>query len=610
MTGWWSQRFAAEGAASADGIAKQLGRPAVDPLTILVREAAQNSWDAREGSHVRFALEIRRLGDSAPAWRDLLLPGPGPEAGLHLAQCLRHDSHVLVVSDRGTRGLGGPLRADQAPREGVIPDFVQFLRNVGEASDHKHGGGTYGFGKGIFYSTSTAGAILVDTRCRHDEGSPRRMMGAALGRSFTTADDVRYTGRHWWGQVRDDIPYPLEDEADQTRTMLGLPPFGDEFGTDIVVLGVALGEVAGGEAIRPRTPMEAGQFLVSSILWNLWPKFGSNRRPREMSFAVSVEGRAIPVPDPVEVPELAPFVLARDLVDEAPTKTYARKTEPRIAGDLGLQLVPAQLRGDQTPQILAAAMPVAPPLRHIARMRIPNLVVDYVEEAPHPDPLLAYAGVFRASPEADRAFARSEPPTHDDWVSAGLAGTDKGVVMNLKRFLKDAVNEQYPRTAGGVSLSAEGLGRLSTLLAALIPGREQEPEQPEAEDDAEFAVPKVRGRRGSGRRRKARLVESGHVTLTPYGPRVEADVEVPGGDVPVALVASAAVVVEGGGTEEEPPVGAPIPKVLGWYDQHGTWEPGDELRIPAGLAQRWTLVVSHVEDVQVRLTVETEVEGA
>ncbi len=74
---WWSQPFAEEGSATAEGIINQLGRPALDELTVLVREAAQNSWDARAGTDtVDFTVRVARLGDLASAWTDRMLPAP------------------------------------------------------------------------------------------------------------------------------------------------------------------------------------------------------------------------------------------------------------------------------------------------------------------------------------------------------------------------------------------------------------------------------------------------------------------------------------------------------------------------------------------------------
>ena len=64
------------GAIKAEGIMNQLGRPTVDRLTVLVREAAQNSWDAADRSQsgpVNFGLDLRRLPDDVAAeWRQIL----------------------------------------------------------------------------------------------------------------------------------------------------------------------------------------------------------------------------------------------------------------------------------------------------------------------------------------------------------------------------------------------------------------------------------------------------------------------------------------------------------------------------------------------------------
>lgn len=68
---WHSQTFPPEGASAAEGIRNQLGRPELDLLTILVRESAQNSWDARTGhAAVDYHLDLKIVSPAhAPAWR-------------------------------------------------------------------------------------------------------------------------------------------------------------------------------------------------------------------------------------------------------------------------------------------------------------------------------------------------------------------------------------------------------------------------------------------------------------------------------------------------------------------------------------------------------------
>lgn len=59
---WWSQPVAAEGSSASEGIRRQLGKPKLDPLTVLVRETAQNSCDAAVGDgNVEYAIRLWRL---------------------------------------------------------------------------------------------------------------------------------------------------------------------------------------------------------------------------------------------------------------------------------------------------------------------------------------------------------------------------------------------------------------------------------------------------------------------------------------------------------------------------------------------------------------------
>jgi hypothetical protein len=126
-------------------IQNQLGTPALDPLVVLLRETGQNAWDARLGDDGVVDLRYRFENIGSERIRTLLeLLLPEPFEGF--AAALKNNPSLLIVSDRGTTGLGGPVRSDTATDD-ASPDFVNFVRNVGEARDRKHGGGTYGFGR-------------------------------------------------------------------------------------------------------------------------------------------------------------------------------------------------------------------------------------------------------------------------------------------------------------------------------------------------------------------------------------------------------------------------------------------------------------------------------
>src|SRR3954453_76408 len=112
---WIGEQFPPYGALAAEGFSKLLGRPSLDPLTVLVRETAQNSWDARlPRASVQYAIDFFTLDDPQVSTLSSDVFGTLPPDGLPLGDSLQRDElAVLVISDRHTLGLGGPTRADK-----------------------------------------------------------------------------------------------------------------------------------------------------------------------------------------------------------------------------------------------------------------------------------------------------------------------------------------------------------------------------------------------------------------------------------------------------------------------------------------------------------------
>jgi hypothetical protein len=61
------------------------------------------------------------------------------------------------------------------------------------------------------------------------------------------------------------------------------------------------------------------------------------------------------------------------------------------------------------------------------------------------------------------------------------------------------------------------------------------------------------------------------------------------------------------GREKEPPVGAGVPRVLGFEDLDGHRHDGDRLLVARDSPRRWRVVVQPTPDTVVRLKVHTEV---
>src|SRR3954452_14608947 len=126
----YSEPYTATGGLAAEGVINQLGRPDIEPLEVLVREAIQNCWDARRktssGIRVDVGRQVLDANAVAACARSLLVDSP---PGVPLREELVPGLEILYFADFGTEGLGGPSRADQL---GVVRDFVDFVRNIGQ----------------------------------------------------------------------------------------------------------------------------------------------------------------------------------------------------------------------------------------------------------------------------------------------------------------------------------------------------------------------------------------------------------------------------------------------------------------------------------------------
>lgn len=556
-----------EGDNTGSGIKNQLGRPdRLGEYAILVREAVQNSWDARRiGADVRFSISLRTLGGFAPAWRRHLGSSTLPTEQSSVLTNLSGQTPVLIVSDRGTSGLGGPLRSDRSNTSGEIANFVQFMRNVGEARDSDLGGGTYGYGKGIFYRISSASAILVDSKNGTGGQAHRRLMGAALSDAFDSHDGRRFTGRHWWGVVNDGVPDPVLDQAATSLSAeLGLPGFEEnDTGTDIVIVAPDIHLESGDDDLE-----SLGERIRGHIYWHLWPKFATAQRPHGIRFNVFVEEQALDFPDVSTVPVIRNLAKSLDDIARRQGADYElKKYLPNSLGEFAVDYVikaPAPMRNSSIISIMSYA-DIEPPYRHVARMRQAELVVDYFKAAPMPTTDIGYVGAFRSSAFADEAFAAAEPPTHDAWSTAGLTGNNLGIVRGAKSFLENETNALVAARTGARSKLVQGLGKISNELGNFL--------APVIEPSGPSESSTTRPSR-SGRKTNKPFKDLGQqpIRLERGKPYVGHLIQV-GDSVAIdsRLEATAFIKLANGGRElpDSAPVGSDQPRFRGWYLAEG-----------------------------------------
>jgi hypothetical protein len=472
--GWFPKQF---GPGDIDGVGAKrlLGTPNIAPSWVLVREMGQNSWDARgTAPSIDFTLNLRRLtGPVMKTLRERIFTGDPPKIGL--AELLQRDEvWALEVSDRGTVGLGGPIRNDLAVDPGVDTDFIDLIFNIGAPRDVYLGGGTYGFGKTIAYVASSVGTILIWSRCEGADGLEHRLIGSAIGDGFNM-DKRRYTGRHWWGNVissEDRVEPAVGAVAEELGDAVFASRFGrNSTGTSILILDPQIG----GDS-----PRENVELLAEAVVRNLWPKLLAEQGDRSrMKISVQLDGQPIALPTIEQHPILSGYsqcLLAVRAVQADSDLAGVHLKYPvevneiwlrrprKLLGHLALTRYPVRPRTDLPPTHAIALM------RHQA-----ELVVRYLERRQLDIEGFQWAGVFKPVADVDDSFALAEPPAHDDWVPEAVQDKSRRseVKMALSRVRERADDYLLPPKPSAVSSDAPpSAAHVGDMLADLLGGLE------------------------------------------------------------------------------------------------------------------------------------------
>lgn len=590
------------------GEAKLLGTSDVGLVDVIVREMAQNSWDARTGRRrLVFGIRLHQLGPDAMAIlrEHVFRDGTGR---LPLGSLLRGEAMwVLEVSDRGTHGLDGPVRNDLRYEPDDPTNFVDLVLSVGSPQDKEGGGGTYGFGKTAAFKAGETGAVIYWSHSREKNALESRFIASGIGPNFVK-DGRRFTGRHWWGRPSDDgtRPEPVTG-ADADRLAGGLFEGGfepDETGTSILILGPKFDVGPDGEEVDPQSYMNA---VRDAVLANLWPKLIRDSAARTMDIELGINGHSIEIPDPETESALRPFVECLRAVRTAQngaraggggtTSELVKVTEvhsqrpARLLGHLALVRLP----------VSAAPHDVGfgGEAHHVCLMRHDaELVVKYMPMRELETGGYQWGGVFKPTKEIDPAFAASEPPTHDEWNAASLRRPDSVYVNVALRKIRELVQDflspspvEMAPDRGDMPSVVNLANRLSGFVVSTPSSR------------ASAHVSRASANRGGRRKPIAEIVAYQDVSWKEGWRHFAAEVHVKGGGSGVTEVrATVGVMVEGGGREAD----EDAVRLLGWSERPGG-EPTSTRTmhmIPAG-GSRWVHIRSR-EDLAVDLRVSVE----
>lgn len=593
-----SERVQAAGGFQGGAVLKLLGTPRMDELTLLVREAVQNSWDARWPKDSQGTVDFHvRVFTLSPEQRAAITNvfSTRPFRGSSLGEVLsRQDILVAEIRDEGTTGLNGPTRADRVT-DGSR-NFVDFIRNIGAPQDRDASGGTYGFGKGSYYRASEAHAIVVHSHsCAGNGAIESRLIAAAVGNPFLNRS-VPYTGRHFWG-IREDADDFVEPAtgvaADELAASVGMGVPNGLTGTSILVVGFRTGidRTSEGEG-SPRDGRAAAQLIAHQLAWQCWPKLVSRDNVPPMRFFVECEGERVDVPTVERVPALDALAEnLRAIHREEESVIEIRSQKPRkLLGHLAFKtfFAPVPRLGFGTEP--AAGFEV--PTHHVALLRTPELVVRYLPGPASDMDDHGWVGVFLTSHEVDRSFAAAEPPTHDDWVKDQVVDQRQRRDVNIalreidaavkSRFAIERPSRQGPRLA--VASLAAALGDVFRT-----PGLDS--------SRAPATSPKAKGAGpGGGRRTEAIRQVAVRLALVENTPAHVITLDTDSVSRQATLEAHVSVAVDDGVAEDAPPFGSAVPTVVGWLidGELLTREPVLE-RVP--VASTYEVAVEHLAGV-------------
>ena len=635
-----SEKFSATGNLVSQGLLNAMGRPRQSLQKTLLRETVQNSWDARSSDNnpVLFSIKGWTATTAQMDFLKKVIFAEQPNKFEGLERIIEKDNNIdfLVVSDRGTTGLGGPTRADKISDTTGSQDFVDFLRNIGQDTARKYHGGTYGYGKAALYLSSSIRTICVDTHTIHENTPQRRFIVSAMGEKFTIRDGENsgnYTGRHWWGRLTDDeiVEPALDNGAEKIAYGLGLPGFdSDEFGTNILILSPKF------QDLGPESYMKT---LAECIPWYFWPKFiPDENKFVPMKFELRWENEPVPIPNPYKMPVLRKFIESyenyqrsemnsSDNSEKDVHKIECKKPKKHL-GKLSLVRFPAEAKNSQNNTETDSDIPFTGQTHHIALMRQPHLILKY-HSGPHlPDDMVEYAGIFIVDNEVDQIFARAEPPSHDDWIKTLLDGTERTYVSTYLIRITEVLNQfTNPPPIRSGNEQQIPMGQFSQFLAPLLPGvgysfqknisgKESLPGTVSTPDSYSGKARQERTTRRSRHKDspksiKIKILGSPEI-VNLEGKRtavIKIDFDKISSCIGYKIEIDSSVILDGNSVEKEPPAGSEIPYLIGWKTADDRdWIKEKGIFIPSNQNGPWHIAVSINQDTLTNISITGEAE--
>ncbi len=216
-------------------------------LDLLVRESIQNSLDAfrKDTKAVRVDLGVGVFNNQKLA-KEL--------DGITGSLLSRYESNYykhLYIRDRGTVGLTGPLHFSDR-RQYDNNNLLKLVYDVGRPQEEKGAGGSWGYGKTVYYRIGI-GLVIYYSRIKDKDGTYKSRLAACLVEDESSCNALLSNpslnskrGLAWWGRrysyrnggIIEEGTIPETDERyiNNFLSIFSVEPYReDETGTTIII---------------------------------------------------------------------------------------------------------------------------------------------------------------------------------------------------------------------------------------------------------------------------------------------------------------------------------------------------------------------------------------
>ena len=180
----------------------------------------------------------------------------------------------IAVKDTNTTGLTGPLKRTEVYNN-KYGNLQKLVYHVGKPQEIPGAGGSWGYGKTLYYRISQIGLVVYYSRIKNENGEYESRLCAVMIENEQSKDAIlpscddnnNKSGIAWWGDIDDKgNTYPITDEncVKEFLKIFEIEPFvNDEVGTIVIIPYINEQALLNENSIELSLDFENSSFLES-----------------------------------------------------------------------------------------------------------------------------------------------------------------------------------------------------------------------------------------------------------------------------------------------------------------------------------------------------------